>query len=333
MPATAEKDQALAAIGREKCHWMMERMLQIRHFENKVLDFFKRDLVRGSTHVYIGEEAIAVGVCAHLSDRDYITSTHRGHGHVIAKGLEVDRMLAELMGRYDGYCHGKGGSMHIADLDRGVLGANGIVGGGIPIAVGAALTAKLKQQDWVVVCFFSDGAANQGAFLESCNLAALWKAPVIFVCENNQYAMTCPVQRGVSVPEISQRAQAFGFPGVTIDGNDVVTVYEETGKAIARARAGEGPTLIEGLTYRMGGHFVGDSENYRTKAEVEEWRAKDPILRFKQRLLEAGLMTEAEYDAIDAACAEAIVRGEEFAKASPIPSPEQLYKDVYTEHA
>lgn len=332
MATTVTNDAALEAIGKDRCLWMLRRMLLIRHFENKVMDFFKRDLVRGSTHVYTGEEAIAVGVCAHLEERDYITSTHRGHGHVIAKGLSVDRMLAELMGKVDGYCHGKGGSMHIADLDRGVLGANGIVGGGIPIAVGAGLTAKLKRADWVVVCFFSDGAANQGAFLESLNLAALWQVPVIFVCENNQYAMTCPVRRGCAGPQISTRAEALGIPACTLDGNDIVQVYEEAGRAIARARSGGGPSLIEGLTYRIGGHFVGDSENYRTREEVQTWMARCPIKRFRERLESAGIISPEEYERLDRACAQEIAEGEAFALQSPLPRIDDLLRDIYTEH-
>ena len=261
------------------------KMNCIRAFENEAIELAKMNLTRAAVHTYNGEEAIAVGVCAHLTNHDYITSTHRGHGHCVAKGADLERMFAELMARENGYCKGKGGSMHIADLSIGMLGANGIVGGGIPIAVGAAFALKYQERSDVVVCFFGDGASNEGSFHESLNMASVLKLPVIFVCENNQYAISMNVKDSVNVPNISQRSTAYGIPGYTLDGNDIEQVYTEFGKIVADVRQGKGPVLVEMKTYRLGGHYYGDNENYRTREEVAEWRAKCPITRLEARLV------------------------------------------------
>jgi TPP-dependent pyruvate/acetoin dehydrogenase alpha subunit len=281
--------------------------------------------------VYVGEEAVAAGVMAHLTDQDYISSTHRGHGHAVAKGARLDMMWAELFGKKTGYCHGKGGSMHIADLDLGILGANGIVGGGIPIATGAGLALKMKGADRVCVCFFGDGASNTGAFYEGVNLAAVWGLPVVFVCENNQYAESTPRAVHQKVKYVSDRAAAFNIPGVSMDGMDVFDVYEKTGEAIDQCRAGKGPFLLEARTYRFLGHFVGDPQNYRTKEEVEEWKKRDPIQMFRARVTAEGKLTAAEMDAIDAQIKRDMQAGLEFARTSPEPEVELALQDIFTE--
>lgn len=308
---------------------MFRRMHQIRRFDTRAVELFRESLVRGSTHPYIGTEAVAVGACAALRDDDFITSTHRGHGHCIAKGGEMPRMMAELLGRATGYCGGKGGSMHIADVDRGILGANGIVGGGMGIAAGSALSALLRGTDQVTICFFGDGALNQGALHESSNIAAIWKLPVIFLCENNHYAMSAPMERFTSVPHPSVRAAAYGFPGVDVDGMDVLAVYEAVDEAVQRARQGRGPTMIVADTYRYLGHHVGDPLNYRTKEEVDEKRKNDPIENFQAVLIERGVLTEADAARIERDVLDEVERAIEFAKASPEPSPESLMEDIY----
>src|SRR5512134_307642 len=265
-----------------------KKMVSVRTFEETAADLFLKGQIPGFLHVYVGEEAVAAGVMAHLTDRDYISSTHRGHGHAVAKGARLDMMMAELHGKKTGYCHGKGGSMHIADLDLGILGANGIVGGGVPIATGAGLALKLKGGDRVTVAFFGDGGSNTGAFHEGVNMAAVWNLPVVFVCENNQYAESTP--RGVHqrIKDVAQRAMAYDIPGVVADGMDVFDVYQKAGEAIDRARTGGGPTLVEAKTYRFMGHYVGDPQTYRSKDEVEQWRKRDPIVMFRQRAVEGG---------------------------------------------
>src|SRR5579884_3806012 len=277
---------------------ILRKMYRIRHFETKVIDLFQDGQIRGSTHTYIGEEASGVGTCSALRPDDFITSTHRGHGHCIAKGGRLDLMMAELLGKSTGYCKGKGGSMHIADVDAGILGANGIVGGGIGIATGAALASQLAGRDDVVLCFFGDGALNQGILHEAANLAAIWKLPVVYVCENNQYAMSARADRFTSVPDPSVRAAAYGFPGVSFDGMDPLAVYRAVREAVARARRGEGPSLVVAVTYRFLGHHVGDPLNYRDKAEVEQWRARDPIGRFEKVLLAHRLLTPERLEAV-----------------------------------
>src|SRR5204863_6908012 len=276
---------------------MYEQMLTIRHFEERAGKEFASGKIPGFVHLYAGEEAVAVGVCAHLTDDDFITSHHRGHGHCIAKGVDLYEMVAELLGRESGACRGKGGSMHIADVNKGMLGANGIVGGGFPLAVGAGLTARTNGKGQVAVCFFGDGAANQGTFHEGLNLAGIWKLPVIFVAENNGYAESTPVTYHMSCRDIADRAAGYGMPGVSVDGLDVFAVYEAAGEAIARARRGEGPSLIECKTYRYYGHFEGDTIMYRTKDELEFYRGRDPILGLRRFMIDRNIAPEEELDA------------------------------------
>ena len=248
----------------------------------------------GFLHSYLGQEAVAAGVCETLDEQDYITSTHRGHGHVIAKGLRLDRMMAELFGKTTGYCKGKGGSMHIADFSRGVLGANGIVGGGIPIATGAALASRLRGLDRVAIAFFGDGALSQGSFHEAANMASVWQLPVVFVCENNLYAVSTHQTRQTKLKHLTERAQGYGFPGKSVDGNDPVAVYEAAAAAVQRARRGDGPTLLECRTYKWMGHYIGDPGAYRPTAEVAEWKAKDPLPRFEAYLTGGGVLSPEE---------------------------------------
>src|SRR5579872_2547988 len=278
---------------------MYEQMQTIRHFEERASQEFAAGKVPGFVHLYAGEEAAAVGVCSHLTDDDFITSHHRGHGHCIAKGVDIREMVAELLGREAGACRGKGGSMHIADVHKGMLGANGIVGGGFPLATGAGMTAKYNKRGQVAVCFFGDGAANQGTFHEGLNLAGIWKLPVIFVAENNGYAESTPVSYHMSCRDIADRAVGYGMPGVTVDGLDVFAVYEAAGEAIARARRGEGPSLIETKTYRYYGHFEGDMTTYRTKEELESYRRRDPIATLRRYILDHSMAGESDLDAVD----------------------------------
>jgi len=308
---------------------MFWKMLEIRHFDTRLLDLYQEGLIRGSTHSYVGQEAVAIGACAALKTDDYITSNHRGHGHCIAKGGKPHLMVAELLGKATGYCKGKGGSMHIADFDVGILGANGIVAGGIGIATGAALSAKMRKSGQVCVCFFGDGGFNQGIFYESANIAAIWKLPVIYLVENNQYAMSTRASYATSVADFSARAVAFGIPGVTVDGQDVMAVYEAVAAAVARARAGEGPSLIAATTYRYYGHNVGDSLVYRTKEETEYWKGRDPVVIFRRYLLDNGILTEEEADRMDEQAAQAIEEAIAFARQSPEPALETVMEDIY----
>jgi len=318
------------SIDTEKLLWMYTNMLKIRRFEEKVSELFAAGKIPGFVHLYIGEEAVATGVCAHLRKDDYITSTHRGHGHLISKGGDLKLMMAELFGKRTGYCKGKGGSMHIADVDLGILGANGIVGGGPPIATGAALAAKYKGTDQVAVCFLGDGASNQGTFHEGVNMASIWKLPVIFVVENNMYGISLSQTRSMRVQDIADRAAAYDIPGFVVDGNDVIAVYEAAGEAIQRARAGEGPALIECKTYRYRGHFEGDPMIYRTREEEEMWKAKDPIPRFEAKLKEMGVLTEAQAREINERIIAQVEEAVRFAEESPWPTPEEVLEDVYT---
>jgi pyruvate dehydrogenase E1 component alpha subunit len=316
-------------LSKDKLVEMYKRMLEIRFFEEKVFDIYAQNLVPGTIHLYLGEEAVAVGVCNALRKDDYITSTHRGHGHCIAKGAELKRTMAEILGKKTGYCKGKGGSMHIADFKIGMLGATAVVGAGLPIAVGAGLSAKLRKTDQVVACFFGEGASNQGTFHESINMASIWKLPVIFVCENNLYAMGTRQSRVMAIENVADRAVAYGIPGVVVDGNDVLAVYEATQRAVERARKGEGPTLIECKTYRHKGHSRVDPAKYRPKEEVEEWLAKDPIKRFKEKLLQTNTLTEAEIQQIEKEVSAEIEEAVKFAMESPYPAPEEALEDVY----
>ncbi len=307
----------------------LKRMYLIRRFEEGAEDSYTRGLIHGTMHLSIGQEASAVATCMDLTDRDKITSTHRGHGHCIAKGADVGRMFAEFFGKETGYCHGRGGSMHIADVKTGNLGANGIVGGGLPIAVGAALSAKRLGTGEVTVCFFGDGANNEGAFHEALNIAAVWKLPVVFVCENNGYGMSTPVARATAVKRISDRAAAYAMPGVTVDGNDFSAVAEAVHRAIGHARAGDGPSLIENLTYRWRGHSKSDRNRYRTKDEIDEWIARDPIERFRAELIAHGILDDASAEAVAAEAVAEMRAGIEFARASPAPAPGEVTRYVH----
>jgi pyruvate dehydrogenase E1 component alpha subunit len=308
---------------------LYRRMCLIRAFEEHARELYLQGKVRGSTHMYIGEEAVAVGACAALRRDDYITSTHRGHGHCLAKGGDPRAMMAELLGKATGYCHGKGGSMHIADLDLGILGANGIVGGGISLATGAAYSARYRGTDRVVCCFFGDGALNQGVFHESANMAALWKLPVIYLCEENKYAEFSPNVGFFPVPDLTLRAAPYGLPGIKVDGNDVIAVHRTVAEAVERARTGDGPTLIIADTYRIEGHTIADPLTLRPQGEADEWRARDPILRLRNALIERGVLDEIRADAIVAETRREIDDAVEFAMSSPEPEISELWKDLY----
>lgn len=305
------------------------KMLEIRYFEEKVFDLYGQNLVPGTIHLYAGQEAVAVGVCTNLRKDDYITSTHRGHGHCIAKGARLDKTMAEILGKKTGYCKGKGGSMHIADFSIGMLGATAVVGAGIPIAAGAGLSIKLKGTDQVVACFFGEGASNQGTFHEAINIASVWKLPVIFVCENNLYAMGTRQSIVMAIENIADRAAAYGIPGVVADGNDVLSVYEAANRAVERARKGEGPTLIECKTYRLKGHSRADPATYRPKEEVQKWLRKDPITRFKAKLIGMQVLTEKEADQIQQETVKTVEDAVKFAIESPFPAPEEALEDIY----
>ena len=311
----------------------LRKMHLIRLFEEGAEDCYMRGLIHGTMHLSIGQEASAVASCMPLTDADFITSNHRGHGHCIAKGGEVKRMFAEFFGKEDGYCHGRGGSMHIADVAKGNLGANGIVGGGLPIATDTGLSAKRLGTGAVALCFFGDGANNEGAFHEALNMAAIWKLPVVYVCENNGYGMSTSVERATSVPHIADRAAAYAMPGITVDGNDFSAVAEAVETAVARARRGEGPSLVENRTYRWRGHSKSDRNRYRSKEEIESWKAKDPIPRFRADLLAHGVLTEAEATAIEAAARAEVEAGIGFAQASPAPSVAEVTRYVHAEAA
>jgi len=318
-------------LSAKKAHEMYRLMLRIRLFEERARDLYMRNILRGALHLYIGMEGVAVGACSALREDDYITSTHRGHGHCIAKGGRTDLMMAELMGKATGYCKGKGGSMHIADMDRGILGANGIVSAGLPIAAGAALSSKLLKQDRVAIAFFGDGGANIGPFHESLNFAAIWKLPAVFVCENNLYAISTKFEQATAVPNVADRAAAYNMPGVVANGNDVVDVHAKIEEAVDRARKGAGPSLIEAKTYRLEGHNMGDPQNYRTKEEVERWRKIDPILRFQDYVRSHRLGSDDVFNPIDAEIREEIDRAVEFARNSPEPGLDEIMTDIYAD--
>ncbi len=312
-------------------HEALRKMYLIRRFEEGAEQAYMRGLIHGTMHLSIGQEASAVGICVALTDDDYITSTHRGHGHCIGKGADVGRMFAEFFGRETGYCRGRGGSMHIADPAKGNLGANGIVGGGIPIAVGAALSAKRLGTNAVAVSFFGDGANNEGAFHEALNMAAVWKLPVVFVCENNQYGMSTSTERSTAVKNIAERAAAYAMPGIIVDGNRFVEVAEASFEAVERARRGEGPTLIESKTYRIRGHSRSDRNRYRTKEEIAAWQDRDPIPLFEDELKTYGLITDHEIATIQGSVEAEIAAGIAYANESPAPSIADVTRYVYTE--
>ena len=312
---------------------MLERMWTIRNFEEKVMEVHEAGEFVGAAHPYIGEEAVAVGVCLALKDTDYIAGNHRSHGHPLAKGGSVKKAMAELYGRVDGYCKGKGGSMHLADFSVGILGESGIVASSVPVATGAGLASKISKNNFVSVVFFGDGASNQGACHESMNLASIWKLPVIFVCENNQFAITTSYQNSVAVENVSDRAQAFNMPGILVDGQNVEAMYEATTEAVKRARNGEGPTLIEGLTYRFEEHSLGLGRvrrgEYRTSEEISKWRERDPIGIHSQKLIDRGVLSEDEIDKIESNSKKEIEEAVEFARNSKFPEPEELFEDMW----
>ncbi|HKH76342.1 MAG TPA: thiamine pyrophosphate-dependent dehydrogenase E1 component subunit alpha [Rubrobacteraceae bacterium] len=308
---------------------LLRQMLLSRHFDEKVNDLYAEGKVHGTAHFYVGQESVAVGAIAALKEGDVITSTHRGHGHAIAFGLDVDRMAAELLGQATGYCHGKGGSMHIADVTVGMLGANGIVGGSMGIVCGAAWAFKRRGQDNAAICFFGEGAANEGIFHEALNIAAIWKLPVVFLCENNQYGMSMSVERATAIENISDRAAAYGMPGVTVAGTELDEVYKATLEALERARAGEGPTLLEAITYRYLGHSKSDANLYRTREEIQTWRKQDPIQRFAAVLEGEGVLQENEWQRLDEEAKQRIEEAFEKASKEPDPEPESALEDVY----
>lgn len=311
---------------------MLRRMLTIRCFEERVAQLYSTGALYGHIHLYIGQEAVAVGTCLHLRDDDYVTSTHRGHGHCLAKGADPGRMMAELFGRRRGYCKGKGGSMHIADFSRGIIGATSIVASGLPTAVGAALSSAFQGRDTVSVCFFGDGALNQGVLYESLNLAAIWKLPVVFICENNRYAITTPFRYATAGPGVAARGAAFGIPSAEVDGMDVLAVEKAVGEAVDRARRGGGPSLLGMETYRFRGHTEGEEGlgwRYREAAEVDDWKTRDPILRLERLMQDRGLMTACESEVLRAEVQREIDRAVVYAQESPEPSLEEIWEDVY----
>lgn len=308
---------------------MFRKMALIREFERSVMDLWKKNIIYGLAHSYEGAEAIAVGACAALRAGDFITSTHRGHGHTIAKGGDVNKMMAELMGKYPGYCRGKGGSMHIAAVDEGMLGATGIVGSGVPIAVGAALSARVLKKDNVTICFHGDGATNQGIWHESINLAAAWNLPVIFLCENNQWAISCPYEKAAKNPDIALRAIGYGIPGVTVDGFNAFAVYRAVREAAERARRQAGPTLVVAKCYRYVGHFVADDQHYREASLNEPWMKLDPVARMASYLVAAGIASSQQVAAIQVDSRLEIDAAIEFGKQAPEPPVESLLDGVY----
>ncbi len=329
--ASAGQRAALAALDDATVVRALTRMHLIRKFEETAEASYMRGLVHGTMHLSIGQEASAVGSTLALTRDDYILSTHRGHGHCIAKGADVGRMLAEFFGKETGYCRGRGGSMHIADVEGGNLGANGIVAGGLPIAVGVGMSIRMQKQSRVCMVFFGDGASNEGAFHEALNMASIWALPIVFVCENNQYGMSMDINKAMAVPNVADRAAAYAMPGTVVDGNDLPAVAAAARSAIERARGRKGPTLIECKTYRIRGHSKSDRNLYRSKEEIEEWRGRDPIARFAGELLDAGRVDEATLARIEGEAQAAIDAALEFAKSSPDPDPALLTRDVYAE--
>ncbi len=308
---------------------MYRRMVRIREFELAAIDLFKRGMVKGAIHAYIGQEASGVGVCMALRKDDLIAGTHRSHGHNIAKGADTKKMMAEILGKETGYCKGRGGSMHIAAFETGSLGALAVVGAGIPIAVGAALAFKMRGEDRVAVPFTGDAGCNTGNWHEGLNMASIWDLPVVFVLENNQYGVSTRITNSCKIEDLSLRAQSYGIPGVRVDGFDVLAVYQAAKEAVERARRGEGPTLLVTESYRFEGHYAGEPEVYRDRAEVQEWRKKDPIPRFRKYLLDNGVATESEVAAIEAEIKQEIAEAVKFAQESPQPDPATAMDYIY----
>lgn len=319
---------------REELKELLENMLVIREFETVVQKHFAEGEIPGFVHLYLGEEAVAVGACSTLTEEDYITSTHRGHGHLLARGGDIKKMMAEIFGKATGYNKGKGGSMHIADVSLGILGANGIVGAGMPIAAGSGISAQILGKSSVTVCFFGDGASNRGTFHEAINMASIWNLPVVFVCENNMYGISMPQYRsdgrkGQNIKDVSDRAVAYGISGVTVDGNDVMAVKEAVSEAVKKARSGGGPSLVECKTYRHRGHFEGDPTVYRSDEELEQWKKKDPVDRFQKILLDQEVLNDQELKKLQEDVKEQINEALQFAKESPEPDISEVTTDVY----
>lgn len=315
----------------EKLAWMLQKMCETRYFEEKAEELYTRGLVHGTMHLSIGMEASPIGSIAAIEKEDLIIHHHRGHGHTIAKGADITIMFGEFLGKEPGYCRGRGGSMHIADISNSNLGATGIVGGGIPIAVGIALTIKMRKTGKVLLSFFGDGATNEGAFHEALNLASIWQLPVVFICDNNKYGMSMDYRKSMNIEKISTRAVSYGIPGYSVDGNSVLDVYKNVLNAVQRAKSGEGPTLIENVTYRWRGHSKSDRNLYRRQEEIEEWMQRCPIKRFKQLLIGSGVMSESQVDAIDQTAKLTIDSTAEEAIKMPEPSQAALENEVYAE--
>jgi TPP-dependent pyruvate/acetoin dehydrogenase alpha subunit len=326
---TDEERHLLAELGHEKLAWMLQKMCETRYFEEKAEELYTRGLVHGTMHLSIGMEASPVGSVAALEPEDLIIHHHRGHGHTIAKGADITLMMAEFLGKEPGYCRGRGGSMHIADIPGGNLGATGVVASGIPTSVGIALALQMQHSDKVLLSFFGDGATNLGEFHESLNMASVWDLPVVFICDNNQYGMSMAVQRAMNIDRISTRAISYGIPGKSVDGNDVLAVYQAVRAAVERARRGDGPSLLDNITYRWRGHSKSDRNLYRTQAEIDDWRARCPIVRFKEILVEGDVMSNHEVEAIDFAAKATIDRAAEQASTMPEPDPENMEDEVY----
>ncbi len=320
---------AEAILAPERLVELLSCMERIRVFEETAEQLYMRGMIHGTMHLSIGQEATAVGAVAALEPADYILSTHRGHGHCLAKGADPARMMAEFMGKETGYCRGLGGSMHIADVEGGNLGANGIVAGGLPIAVGVGWSMRAQRRQAICMVFFGDGASNEGAFHEALVCAAIWKLPIVFVCENNHYAMSLPAEVAIPTPNIADRAAAYNLPGTVVDGNDLLAVYTAASEAVARARAGDGPSLIEAKTYRWRGHSKSDRNLYRTQDEIQAWKDRDPIVRLRALLIAQGVLTEEASAAVTRAAKEAIDTAVAFAQQSPEPSPAILEDAVY----
>lgn len=325
----AQREQLLEDLPKERLTWMLRKMREIRYFEEKAEDLYIRGLVHGTMHLSIGQEASAVGSTSALRDEDLIIHHHRGHGHTIAKGADITLMMAEFLGKEPGYCRGRGGSMHIADIPGGNLGATGVVGSGIPTGVGIALALKMRESDQVLLSFFGDGAVNLGEFHEALNMASIWDLPVVFICENNQYGMSMSVNRAMNIDHISTRAVSYGIPGMTVDGNDILAVHQAVKEAAERARSGAGPSLIENVTYRWRGHSKSDRNLYRTQEEIEDWKDRDPITRFEKVLEDAGIMDEEVLEQVDQAAQATIDNAAEEATTFPEPSPENIEDEVY----
>ena len=318
------------AENKNKLIELYRQMVTVRQFETMAGEYFAAGKIPGFIHLSIGQEASSVGVCSCLRPDDYVITTHRGHGHMIAKGADLKRMVAELFGKKDGYCKGKGGSMHIADFSIGILGANGVVAGGLPIITGAGLSIKLRKTDQVAVCFFGDGATNRGPVHEAMNMASIWKLPILFVVENNQWASTTPLEYACSVEDLHVRAAGYNMPGEQVDGNDILAVQQTAEKAVARARAGEGPTLIENKTYRIKGHYEGDPQKYRTDSEIKRWQdKKDPINRFSRVLFKKRVVSKKIVDQIWSEVQAELKEAITFAENSPFPQPEDALADLY----